>query len=393
MRSASTSVTASLRADGGHENCTTDPSLASIRVLADETSPSSSPGTLEAPFEPSEVAASQGWNVDADTLLPSLPSVDPSDEPDFEDLAKVMRKAWYTPLVQRHVEENMEKAELLDVWRAKATRSSGGCGDRYLCRYSSRGRRVYSLTNPFPGDISSGGSSASTTTSNSINSSPRTSSALSGAVGGGAGKCFLEFQAAGAQLLTSQFLLEDRADSLLSMVRRGTLVERAEVVLQRLVHEAVCVKHHIYSVFLRWERRRSELSFDRDEERNEMCMRGLRRLVEAAALAHVEMREFVSFCVRNARKQLLQAAEAQAAGKRARELRIAALKSVATDGVVPFEVYLLFAPSALRVDSCRPRGPRTRAAPSDTFRQSIDKPYSAAAAQGVGTIDTATAAD
>ncbi|KAL8427993.1 hypothetical protein ACSSS7_007440 [Eimeria intestinalis] len=295
-----------------------------------------------------------GQTVDADPCLSLLPPVEPAEEPDYKELEAAMRKAWDTPLVQWHMEHNMERVELLHVWRSGANHSPRSCSGSFVCRQSPRVHRNTCAT------------AGVHTATSAANSTPRRGS---GRISNEAAKCFLEFQALGTQLLTMQVLLEEKVDSFLIGIRDSTLVERAGAALERLVQEAADIRDHCRAVHARWISEEKKLVLDADEHRNALCFKGLERLAKAAVYAHREMGAFVSCATHKALRELEKAEADAAEGQRARGLRTAAVKTVAGDDIIPYEVYLLFSPPTFPLNSFASRRQRKRPPPSDRARQ------------------------
>ncbi|KAL8272055.1 hypothetical protein Esti_003990 [Eimeria stiedai] len=286
--------------------------------------------------------------VDADPCLSLLPLVKPAEEPNYKELESAMRKAWDTPLVQWHMEHNMERVELLHVWRSGATHSQRSCSGSFVCRQSPRTYRSSSAQAASEQDAS-GVHPAGSGTNSSIPASPPPPS--SGQISNEAAKCFLEFQALGTQLLTMQVLLEEKVDSFLTGIRDSTLVERAVVALERLVQEAAAIRDYCRAVHARWASKKGKVVLGADEQRNALCFKGLERLAKAAVYAHREMSAFVSCATNKALREVEKADTAAAEGQRARGLRTAAVKTVAADDIIPYEVYLLFSPPTFPLSS------------------------------------------
>ncbi|KAL8447235.1 hypothetical protein Emed_004558 [Eimeria media] len=308
--------------------------------------------------------------VDADPCLSLLPQVKPAEEPDYKGLESAMRKAWDTPLVQWHMEYNMERIELLHVWRSGATHSPRSCTASFVCRQSPRAHRTSSTHAAASKQEASGVTpAAGSGTNSSIHPSSSPTPAHSGQISNEAAKCFLEFQALGTQLLTMQVLLEEKVDSFLTGIRDSTLVERAGAALERLVQEAAAIRDYCRAVHARWVSKEEKVVLDVDEHRNALCFKGLERLAKAAVYAHREMEAFVSCATSKALKELEKADKAAAEGQRARGLRTAAVKTVAADDIIPYEVYLLFSPPTFPFNSFASRRQRKRPLPSDRARQ------------------------
>ncbi|KAL8440165.1 hypothetical protein Efla_003530 [Eimeria flavescens] len=292
--------------------------------------------------------------VDADDCLSRLPPVEPAEAPDYKDLEMAMRKAWDTPIVQWHLEHTMKREELLHVWHSRPSGSPRLCGSSFICRQSPRRLRISSLHSP--ACKCSGGPPVPAVQNGARSATVAPASLFNEETG----RCFLEFQALGTQILTTQTLLEEKCDSYLTGVRDSTLVERAGSAVQRLIDEAEAIRDYCRGVFLRWKEKAKEKVFDEDEGRNALCLKGLERLVKAAVYAHLEMSAFISRA-KNAALQEAEKAEAAAAEvRRVRDLRIAAVRLVALDDIIPFEVYLVFTPLAFPFNALVARRPKNR---------------------------------
>ncbi|KAL8451632.1 hypothetical protein Emag_002636 [Eimeria magna] len=329
-------------------------SIPALRLVPPPT-PSVGGGALLSPLS---------QTVDADPCLSLLPLVKPAEEPDYKGLECAMRKAWDTPLVQWHMEYNMERAELLHVWRSGATHSPRSCSGSFVCRQSPR---AYHNAHAASRQEAPGVNPAGSGTSSSIPAS--SPPAPSGQISNDASKCFLEFQALGTQLLTMQVLLEEKVDSFLTGIRDSTLVERAGAALERLVQEAAAIRDYCRAVHARWVSKEAKVVLDADEHRNALCFKGLERLAKAAVYAHREMSAFVSCATSKALREVEKADKAAAEGQRARGLRTAAVKTVAADDIIPYEVYLLFSPPTFPFSNFVSRRQRKRPLPSDRVRQ------------------------
>ncbi|OEH79613.1 hypothetical protein cyc_03635 [Cyclospora cayetanensis] len=314
---------------------------------------------------------------DEDCLL-RLPPVRPAGEPDYAELSFAMRKAWESPLVQQHLEHSMHRDELLHVWNEKKSHSPGG--NYFFWRHSPRGHHASSSQGhsapPWTTTTAKDEGSASiikpfgkekdlSKATNPKNLPGHWSQSLE--------QCFLEFQAIGAELLTTQVILQEKADSYLVGSGDPLVVQRAGEMLLHHVKDAESIRDSLRAIYLRWEGKGDKLLFCNNEMMNAMYFVSLKRLVKAAVYAHREMSAFANFAICSALNEKREAKSALAEGAESRAHRANVLNKVAQEDLIPFEVYLVFAPPVvpLLLRGRSLSGPRRRPPPSERFTQGI----------------------